>query len=470
MTTAKELQKNLTWDFPHIAKKNTAAKEAAFAYCEGYKEFLDTAKTEREFTAKAVEKLATAGYVPFEDGKEYKPGDKVYFVNRGKSLAMSTFGTAPLEAGVRLNAAHIDSPRLDLKPNPVYENHEMAYFKTHYYGGIRKYQWGATPLAMHGVVGKKNGEMVEISIGEKEGEPQFCITDLLPHLASEQNGRKLGEGLKGEELNIIVGSIPFMGEDDEKIKTPVKLMAMKLLNEMYGITEKDFTRAEIEMVPAYKAVDVGLDRSLVGAYGQDDRVCAFTSLFAMLDVENAKRTGCCLLVDKEEIGSVGATGMHSRFFENTVAELVALTEGESELKVRRALANSRMLSSDVSAAYDPMFAEAFEKRSAAFFTKGLAFNKFTGSRGKSGSNDANAEYLARLRKVMDDAGVTYQFAELGKVDVGGGGTIAFIAALYGMEVIDSGVSVLSMHAPWEITSKADVYEAKKAYKAFLLDA
>ena len=411
--------------------------------------------------------LKNAGYREFDPKESYKAGDKIYWVNRKKAIIASTIGTKDLNEGLRMNGAHIDSPRLDLKPNPLFEKDEIAYLKPHYYGGIRKYQWGTVPLSMHGVVIKADGEVVEISIGETEGDPQFCVTDLLPHLAAEQNGRKLSEGLKGEELNIIIGSIPYHDEEDEKIKNPAKLLAMKLLNERYGITEKDFTRAEIEMVPAYKAVDIGLDRGLIGSYGQDDRVCAFTSLFAMLDVEAVEHTACCILVDKEEIGSVGATGMHSRFFENTVAELVALTEGESELKVRRTLMNSRMLSSDVSAAYDPMYAEVFEKRSAAFFGKGLVFNKFTGSRGKSGSNDANAEYLAKIRNAMDAQAVAYQFAELGKVDAGGGGTIAYIMANYGMEVIDSGVAVLSMHAPWEVTSKADVYEAYKGYRAFI---
>ena len=463
----KDLEKELLWEAPHIAKEAPAEREEASAFCEGYKAFLNAGKTERECVKAAVELLEKAGYREFDPKASYKAGDKVYWNNRKKALAAATFGTLGMEEGLRMNGAHIDSPRLDLKPNPLFEQADIAYLKPHYYGGIRKYQWGATPLAMHGVVGKKNGEMVEISIGEKEGEPQFCITDLLPHLASEQNGRKLGEGLKGEELNIIVGSIPFMGEDDEKIKTPVKLMAMKLLNEMYGITEKDFTRAEIEMVPAYKAVDVGLDRSLVGAYGQDDRICAFTSLFAMLEVKNPRRTSCCLLVDKEEIGSVGATGMHSRFFENAVAEIMALTVGESDLKVRRALQNSYMLSSDVSAAYDPMFAGVFEKKNAAFFGNGLCLNKYTGSRGKSGSSDANAEYIGKLRGVFDGADVAFQTAELGKVDKGGGGTIAYIMANYGMNVIDSGMAVLSMHAPWEIASKADIYEGYRGYKAFL---
>ena len=463
-TKAQELQEQLTWSAPHIGKDAPDHKEKAFKYCEGYKQFLNAGKTERECVKEAVHMLKKAGYKPFDRTASYEPGDKVYYVNRRKAIIATTFGKKQLSEGLHINGAHIDSPRLDLKPNPLYEKEDIAYFKTHYYGGIRKYQWGTIPLAIHGVVAKKNGELTEICIGEKEDDPVFCITDLLPHLAAKQNERPLREGLKGEELNVVLGSLPYEGED---IKDAVKLSILALLHEQYGMKEKDFFRAEFELVPAVKARDIGLDRSLVGAYGQDDRVCAFTSLFAILDTPQVTRTGCCILVDKEEIGSVGATGMHSRFFENVVAELVAMTDGESELQVRRALQNSRMLSSDVSAAYDPMYADVFEKRSSAFFGKGLVFNKFTGSRGKSGSNDANAEYLAKIRGVMNDADVSYQFAELGKVDAGGGGTIAYIMANYGMEVIDSGVAVLSMHAPWEVTSKADVYEAYKGYVAFL---
>ena len=352
---------------------------------------------------------------------------------------------------------------------PLYENDEFAYLDTHYYGGIKKYQWVTLPLALHGVIAKKDGTVVNVSIGEKEDDPVFVITDLLIHLAAKQMEKKASTVVEGEKLDLLIGSRPIEQDEslEEKEKEAVKANVMKLLKEYYEMEEEDFLSAELEIVPAGKARDCGLDRSMVLAYGQDDRVCAFTSLFAMLDVEAVEHTACCILVDKEEIGSVGATGMHSRFFENTVAELVALTEGESELKVRRTLMNSRMLSSDVSAAYDPMYAEVFEKRSAAFFGKGLVFNKFTGSRGKSGSNDANAEYLAKIRNAMDAQAVAYQFAELGKVDAGGGGTIAYIMANYGMEVIDSGVAVLSMHAPWEVTSKADVYEAYKGYRAFI---
>ena len=440
-----------------------------------YKEFLSKCKTERECTQYFIKEAESHGYQDLNkliaQGTRLKAGDKVYGVGMGKTIALFQIGKQPLTEGMNILCAHIDSPRLDLKQNPLYEDTELSFMDTHYYGGIKKYQWVTGPMALHGVVAKKDGSVEEISIGEKESDPVFVITDLLVHLAANQMSKKASEVIEGEKLDLLIGNSPLDKAEglDEEEKETIKANVLHILKENYGIEEEDFASAELEIVPAGKARDCGFDRSMILSYGQDDRVCAFTSLFAMLDVENAKRTGCCLLVDKEEIGSVGATGMHSRFFENTVAELVALTEGESELKVRRALANSRMLSSDVSAAYDPMFAEAFEKRSAAFFTKGLAFNKFTGSRGKSGSNDANAEYLARLRKVMDDAGVTYQFAELGKVDVGGGGTIAYIMANYGMEVIDSGVAVLSMHAPYEVSSKADVYEAVKGYRAFLLN-
>ena len=452
---------------------------------ERYKSCLDAGKTERECVELSIRMAQEAGYRDLQDvmakGETLKAGDKVYAVCMSKMLALFRIGEEPISAGMNILGAHIDSPRIDVKQNPLYENEEFAYLDTHYYGGIKKYQWVAQPLALHGVVVKKDGTVTKVSIGEEEGDPVFVITDLLIHLAQEQMEKKASKVIEGEKLDLLIGNRPAgevldeTAESDQKSDNggigkksdQVKANVLRLLKEKYDMDEEDFTSAELEIVPAGKARDCGLDRSMILSYGQDDRVCAFTSLFAMLDVTDAKRTGCCLLVDKEEIGSVGATGMHSKFFENTVAELIALTEGESELKVRRALANSRMLSSDVSAAYDPMFAEAFEKRSSAFFANGITFNKFTGSRGKSGSNDANAEYIAALRKAMDDAGVAYQFAELGRVDLGGGGTIAYIMANYGMEVIDSGVAVLNMHAPYEVTSKADVYEAVKGYRAFL---
>ena len=440
---------------------------------EAYKNCLDDGKTERECITLAVKKAEAAGYKNLKElQKEHvklKAGDKVYAVCMDKSIALFIIGQEPLENGMNILGAHIDSPRIDVKQNPLYENEELAYLDTHYYGGIKKYQWVTLPLAIHGVIAKKDGTIVPVSIGDEEEDPVFVITDLLVHLASKQLEKKGSVVVEGEKLDLLLGSRPLEQDPslDKEEKEAVKANVMELLKKYYDMEEEDFLSAELEIVPAGKARDCGLDRSMVLAYGQDDRVCAFTSLFAILDTPQVNRTGCCILVDKEEIGSVGATGMHSRFFENVVAELVAMTDGESELKVRRALQNSRMLSSDVSAAYDPMYADVFEKRSSAFFGKGLVFNKFTGSRGKSGSNDANAEYLAKIRKVMDDADVSYQFAELGKVDAGGGGTIAYIMANYGMEVIDSGVAVLSMHAPWEVTSKADVYEAYKGYVAFL---
>lgn len=435
-----------------------------------YKICLDEGKTERECIRLTVKEIEKQGYRNLNDIKgSLKTGDKVYAVCMGKSIAMFRIGKESLENGMNILGAHIDSPRIDVKQNPLYENEELAYLDTHYYGGIKKYQWVTLPLALHGVIVKTDGTVQEVSIGEKEEDPVFVVTDLLIHLAGKQMEKKASVVIEGEKLDLLIGSRPLEKEErlDESEKEAVKANVMRILTDYYDMEEEDFLSAELEIVPAGKARDCGIDRSMILAYGQDDRVCAFTSLFAMLDVEEVVRTSCCILVDKEEIGSVGATGMHSRFFENVVAELVALTEGESELKVRRALQNSRMLSSDVSAAYDPMYAEAFEKRSAAFFGKGLVFNKFTGARGKSGSNDANAEYLAEIRRAMNTEDISYQFAELGKVDIGGGGTIAYIMANYGMEVIDSGVAVLSMHAPWEVTSKADVYEAYRGYKSFL---
>lgn len=441
---------------------------------EKYKACLNAGKTERECVKLAVKMLEEKGYQSLETYKtannKLKTGDKIYAVCMGKSIAAFQIGKESLENGMNILGAHIDSPRIDVKQNPLYENEELAYLDTHYYGGIKKYQWVTLPLALHGVVAKKDRTVVEISLGEKEDDPVFVVTDLLIHLAGKQMEKKASAVVEGEKLDLLFGSCPVeeTPDLDTEEKETVKENVLQLLKEYYDVEEEDFVSAELEIVPAGKARDCGIDRSMILSYGQDDRVCAFTSLFAMLDVEETERTACCILVDKEEIGSVGATGMHSRFFENVIAELVALESSESDLKVRRALQNSCMLSSDVSAAYDPMYAEAFEKRSSAFFAKGLVFNKFTGARGKSGSNDANAEYLAKIRQVMDAGEVAYQFAELGKVDEGGGGTIAYIMANYGMQVIDSGVAVLSMHAPWEVTSKADVYEAYRGYKSFLI--
>lgn len=385
-----------------------------------------------------------------------------------KAVILFQVGSEPLENGMNILGAHIDSPRLDVKQNPLYEDGDFAFLDTHYYGGIKKYQWVTIPLAIHGVVVKKNGEKVVINIGEKEDDPVFFISDLLVHLAAEQLEKKASKVIEGEALDIIIGNRPLQDVKDDEKKEKVQAFTLKLLKEQYGIEEKDFLSAELEIVPAGEAREAGLDRSMVLGYGQDDRVCAFSSLEAILEVQDLKRTGCCILVDKEEIGSVGATGMQSRFFENAVAELLALTTGAyNDLILRRCLANSRMLSSDVSSAFDPTYAASFDKKNVAYLGHGMVFNKFTGARGKSGSNDANAEYLGFIRKVMDDAGVTFQTAELGKVDLGGGGTIAYILSLYGMNVIDCGVPVLNMHAPHEATSKADLYEAKCGYKAFL---
>ena len=440
--------------------------------CEKYKECLDKGKTERECVNLTVEMAEAAGYQSLDtvlaNGKALEAGDKVYAVCMGKTIALFQMGQEAISKGMNILGAHIDSPRIDIKQNPLYENEDFAYLDTHYYGGIKKYQWVAQPMAIHGVVAKKDGSVVDVVIGEKDTDPVLVITDLLPHLGAKQMDQKASMVITGENLDILVGNRPMdKDENGEDVKEAVKANILKILKDTYDMEEEDFLSAELELVPAGKARDCGFDRSMIMSYGQDDRVCAFTSLFAMLDVQDTVKTTCCLLVDKEEIGSVGVTGMESRFFENVVAELIALNEGESELKVRRAMQNSRMLSSDVSAAYDPLFADVFEKRSSALLSRGVSFNKFTGSRGKGGSNDANAEYIGKLRKVMDDANVAYQFAELGKVDAGGGGTIAYIMANYGMEVIDSGVAVLNMHAPYEVSSKADVYEAVKGYRAFL---
>ncbi len=438
-----------------------------------YRRFLDKGKTERECVTALIEEAEEAGYQSLEsklkENGKLVPGDKVYTVGMKKTIALFQIGEEDFTEGMNILCAHIDSPRLDLKQNPLYEDTELAYLDTHYYGGVKKYQWVTLPLAIHGVVAKKDGSVVEIVVGEDENDPILYITDLLIHLSAHQLQKKASDVIEGEILDVLIGSKPLKDMEEGK-KEAVKQNILRILNEKYGIEEEDFLSAELEVVPAGKARECGLDRSMIAAYGQDDRVCAYTSLLAMLEVNNTKRTTCCILVDKEEIGSVGATGMQSRFFENSVAEVMDGLGQYSELALRRALKNSSMLSSDVSAAYDPSFGEAFEKKNAAYFGRGLVLNKYTGARGKSGSNDANAEYVARIRRIFDDNKVAFQTAELGKVDFGGGGTIAYIAALYEMEVIDSGVAVLSMHAPWEITSKADVYEAKKGYVAFLKEA
>lgn len=433
----------------------------------GYMDFLSKGKTERECVNYTVELIKKYGYRDLEEiiknGEKLKPNDKVYAVNMKKSIILFNIGTNDIENGINILGAHIDSPRLDIKQNPLYEESEIAYLDTHYYGGIKKYQWVTVPLAIHGVVVKKDGTVIDVVIGEDENDPVMFISDLLVHLSQEQLEKKAAKVIEGEDLNVIIGSIPV----DDKDKDAVKENILKILKDKYDIEEEDFISAEIEVVPAGRAREAGLDRSMIMSYGQDDRVCAYTSLVAMLEVDKVATTSCCILVDKEEIGSVGATGMKSRFFENSVAEVIDRLTDYSDIKLRRTLANSRMLSSDVSAAFDPTYSSAFEKKNAAFMGYGMVFNKFTGSRGKSGSNDANAEYIAVLRNALDKDNVAYQTAELGKVDLGGGGTIAYILSLYGMEVIDSGVAVLNMHAPWEVVSKADVYETKKGYVAFL---
>ena len=459
--TGKELQEELTWKFPHIAKEAPEQVEEAAAFCEGYKAFLDEGKTERECVKKAVELLKAAGYAEFDTQGSYQPGDKVYYVNRNKAIIATTFGEKSVKEGIRMNGAHIDSPRLDLKPSPVYEKDDMALFKTHYYGGIRKYQWATIPLAMHGVIIKKNGETVELNLGEKPGDPVFCITDLLPHLSAEQNERKLKDGIKGEELNIVIGSIPYT---DDEVKEPVKLMALKLMNEQFGITEKDFLRAEVEFVPAHKASDVGFDRSMVGAYGQDDRICAYTALMAEIDTKNPTYTTMTILTDKEEIGSEGNTGLNSNYVGDYIIYLAEL-EGVNPKEVFR---NTICLSSDVNAAYDPTFASVYDPLNSSYVNKGCVLTKYTGARGKSGSNDASAELMAKVIGIMEKEGVYWQIGELGAVDVGGGGTIAKFVASMNIDVVDLGVPILSMHAPFELASKLDVLNTYRAFKAFYL--
>ena len=437
------------------------------ALAEDYKDFLSNGKTERECVDQSVILARKAGYKNLDqcidEGTVLKPGDKVYRTWMEKAIILFQLGQDSMESGMNILGAHIDSPRLDLKQNPLYEDTEMALLDTHYYGGVKKYQWVTLPMALHGVVVKKDGTKVSVCIGEKDDEPVVGITDLLVHLSAKQMEKKASVVVEGEDLNVLIGSRPAKDEEKDSVKKQI----LDLLKEEYNIEEDDFLSAEIEVVPAGKARDFGLDRSMIMSYGQDDRVCAYTSLAAMLNVEAPKRTACCILVDKEEIGSVGATGMHSRFFENTVAEILALTGQYNDLLLRRTLQHSFMLSSDVSAAFDPNYPSVMEKKNAAYFGKGLVLNKYTGARGKSGSNDASPEYIAKLRKIFDDQKVAFQTAELGKVDAGGGGTIAYIPAAYGMNVIDCGVAVLNMHAPWEITSKSDIYEVKKGYEAFL---
>lgn len=449
-------------------------KKRCIDLAEDYKKFLNEGKTERECVDQFVNAAEQNGYLELEEavreGRTLQPGDRIYSVWMNKSMVLFEIGSAPFEEGINILGAHIDSPRLDVKQNPLYEDSGIAYLDTHYYGGIKKYQYVTIPLAIHGVVVKKNGETVILNVGEDEDDPVFFVSDLLIHLAQEQMKKSGARVVEGEALDLIVGTRPVKIESEQDKKEPVKRAVLAILKENYGFEEADFESAELEIVPAGRARDAGFDRSMILAYGQDDRVCAYPSFRAQIETHDLTRTSCTLLVDKEEIGSVGATGMRSRFFENALAEVMNLCGQYSELALRRTLANSCMLSSDVSAGYDPTYPGSFDKKNSAYLGKGMVFNKFTGSGGKSGSNDANAEYIAHLRAIFDREHVCVQTAELGRVDAGGGGTIAYILALYGMNVIDSGVAVLSMHSPWEATSKADIYEAYRGYKAFLRDA
>lgn len=464
------MERKNTWE-----KYDAETTAKVDSFCDDYRKFLDDGKTERECIDAIVNTIEDAGYISMEqavkNGKKLAEGDKVYSVWMNKSIAMYRIGKEPIVNGMNILGAHIDSPRLDIKQNPLYEDGGFAYLDTHYYGGVKKYQWVTIPLALHGVIVKKDGSTVIVNIGEEEEDPVFFISDLLIHLSQEQLQKKAGEVIPGEALDIIVGNKPITikkdGEEEkEPVKEAVKQGVLDILKELYDVEEEDFISAELEVVPAGKAREAGFDRSIILAYGQDDRVCAYTSMRAMLDVEATDRTLCCILVDKEEIGSVGATGMQSRFFENSLAELMELAGEYSELNMRRCLSRCSMLSSDVSSAFDPSFAGSFDKKNVATLGGGMVFNKFTGSRGKSGSNDANAEYMGHLRAIFEKEDINFQTAELGRVDLGGGGTIAYILALYGMNVIDSGVAVMNMHAPWEATSKADVYETYRGYMAF----
>ena len=460
-SVSEKLKKEL-FSNPENGRK-TASEEVlkeADSYAEGYKDFLDRAKTEREAVETAIELAENNGFKEFDRNKKYNAGDKVYFNNRGKSLALAVIGSESVESGVNISAAHIDSPRLDLKPNPLYEELELALFKTHYYGGIKKYQWTAIPLSLHGVFVLKDGTVKKVSIGEEEDEPKFVINDLLPHLAQEQSKRTLSEGIKGEELNVLIGSHPFK---DEKGSELVKLNILKLLNEKYGITEDDFLSAELEIVPAFKATDIGLDRSMVGAYGQDDRVCAYPALTAVMSVKNPKKTSLAILADKEEVGSMGNTGLESDFLRYVIGDLALMQGGDGTVAVR----NSKCLSADVNAGIDPTFQDVMERRNASRLNYGVVVTKYTGARGKSGTSDASAEYMASIRKLLDENGIIWQSGELGRVDLGGGGTVAQYIANMGVDVVDLGVPVLSMHAPFETTAKLYIYMCHRAMYEFM---
>lgn len=453
-------KKKFIWE--ELDKKERAE---VFELGDDYKKFIDASKTERLSIKEIVRRAEEQGFKPLSEIKEIKPGTKVYYVNKEKSAALAVIGSENIENGMNIVGSHIDSPRIDIKQNPLYEEQGMSLLKTHYYGGIRKYQWVALPLALYGTVVKANGEVIDIAIGDEENDPIFYITDLLPHLSKEQNEKKLGEAIEGENLNVIIGSLPAEGKDQEK---KFKLNVLRILNEKYGMIEEDFLTAELEAVPAGRARDVGIDRGMISAYGHDDRVCAYTSLKAIFEVENNDKTAVALFADKEEVGSNGSTGMHSEFFNNMVAEMIMIGNGGSyrDISLKRALENSSMLSSDVAAGVDPTYKDVSEIQNAAVMGQGVALIKFTGSRGKSGANDANAEYIGKLRKVFNESNVVWQSAELGKVDQGGGGTIAYIMANLNMDVVDIGVPVLSMHAPFEVVSKTDVYMTYKAYKVF----
>ena len=456
--------KNNAW-----LKYSGAEREKIFDFCEGYKNYLSVGKTERECIHEAIRLAEEKGYRNLADiiknNEEIKAGDKVYANNKDKTLALYLIGNDSIENGMRIIGSHVDSPRIDLKQNPLYEDGNLALMDTHYYGGVKKYQWVTLPLALHGVVVKKDGTKINVVIGEDDNDPVLGISDLLVHLSGEQLQKKANEVIAGEDLNVLVGNIPLEGKEKDAVKENI----LVLLKDKYDFEEEDFISAEFEVVPAGKARDLGLDKSMVMGYGQDDRICAYTSLMALLEVDSVEKTSVILLVDKEEVGSIGATGMQSRFFENSVAEVMDRMGEYRELKLKRALQNSLMLSADVTAAYDPNYPGACEKKNTAYFAKGLVFSKYTGARGKSGCNDANPEFIAWLRKIMDKNNVSYQTAELGKVDQGGGGTIAYILAQYNMEVIDCGVALQNMHAPWEVSSKVDIFETKNGYKAFLVE-
>lgn len=457
----KELKEKLFYEKKNgLLKADEATLDSMQKYCEGYKAYLDAAKTEREAVATAIVLAEQKGFVPFVIGKQYNAGDKVYFNNRGKTVAFAVIGKEKADKGINITAAHVDSPRLDLKPNPLYEELELALFKTHYYGGIKKYQWTALPLALHGVFAKKDGSVVEVNIGEDDADPKFVINDLLPHLAREQSKRTLSDGIRGEELNVLIGSMPFKSDEGSEL---VKLNILKILNEKYGVTEEDFLSAELELVPAAKACDIGFDRSLIGAYGQDDRVCAYPALTAILDVAVPKKTAIAILTDKEEIGSMGNTGLQSDFLPHVVHDICVMQGCDETVALR----NSKCLSADVNAGTDPTFQDVMERRNASFLNYGVVVTKYTGGGGKSSTSDASAEYVAEVRAMLDKAGIIWQTGELGRVDAGGGGTVAMYVANLGVDVIDLGVPVLSMHAPYETTSKLDVYMCYRAMYEFM---